>query len=175
MRRYVIPLLSVLAGGVTFVLLVAEGVPAGEAAAPGKRVKVTHTTRSGCPERCKEPQEVDTEVTLSSNPATLADDPGLIEKALDNDGGVQVIRFLFALAVMLTTAATLERLRPEPGETTPPEETGQPVERDPGHGPGSSSGAAGEAEEAKEEREAQTREERLARIRRRAKARKFKF
>jgi hypothetical protein len=121
---------------VTFVLLTVEGVPTAGQALPGKRIKLTHTTRSRCSSQCKEPERGETRVTLSSSPATPANDPSLIEKALDNDGGVLVIRFIVSMLTALMTVATIERLLR--GDAPPGQSSqGDPAELDPDNSAGS--------------------------------------
>lgn len=124
-------LVGIAVGLASFVLLVTQGGPTGDPRHPGKRVKLTHTNRSGCPERCSKPQRVETEVTLSSTPATSADDPSVIERALDNDGGVLVIRLIAALLAALATATTLDRLLRRPDERPPPPDEGVQIVRSP--------------------------------------------
>lgn len=119
--HFLASLLGLAVGAASFVFLVIQGIPGEEAAIPGKRSKIVHTTRSGCPTRCTEPERVETEVSLESSPAAQADEPSLIEKAIDNDIGVQMIRLLAALLIASATAATLERLLRRPDDAAPPE------------------------------------------------------
>jgi hypothetical protein len=148
--HYLASIAGLLVGLASFVLLLSEGVPGTEGASRGKEVTLSHTKSSGCPERCSKPEHTKTKVSVSNTPASPAEDPSLIEKAIDNDAGVLVIRLLVALLAALTTMTTLERLLRAPNgaapaerrDDTPPDDRGNPAELSPTNSPSSGSGAA---------------------------------
>jgi hypothetical protein len=115
--RTAISLLALLVGAAAFGALITSGIPKDKPASLGRRIKSVSTTRSRCPARCRGPERTERSVNISSLPPAPADEPSVVEKSIDNDGGVLVIRFLIALSTALTTAVTLKRLfgRREPG------------------------------------------------------------
>lgn len=146
--HYLARIVGLLVGLASFVLLLSEGVPGTEGASRGKEVTLSQTKSSGCPERCSKPEHTTTKVSVSNTPASPAEDPSLIEKAIDNDAGVLVIRLLVALLAALTTMATLERLLSAPNraaridkrDDTPPNDHGNTAKPPPTDKPSPGSG-----------------------------------
>jgi hypothetical protein len=118
-------IVAVLAFLASFALLMFEGIPAGEGAMPGRSVTITHTTRSGCPTRCKEPEKDATKVTTVGVPPLPADTPSVLERAFDSDAGAVILRFLAALLTALLTAVAAEAFfSTRVGGSAPPEDEG---------------------------------------------------
>lgn len=134
MSRLAISLLAFLAGIAAFTALVIGGMPHGKSVLPGRRTKSVSTTRSHCSSECRGRERTERRVSISSRPPAPADQPSLVERAVDNDGGVLVIRFLIALSTALTTAVTLERLfgRRDPGDLPGSEPDAEPKQDDSG-------------------------------------------
>lgn len=103
-------IVAAIVGVACFIALMAEGIPADKAPAKGTKVVLSHATKSGCPTKCKEPEKVETETTVTKAPASPAETTSPLEKALGTDTGVVVLRFFVALLAALLTAITMRYL-----------------------------------------------------------------
>jgi hypothetical protein len=100
---------AILAGLVSGVFLLIEDVPpsAGVGLAISKK---SNSVESGCQKACEEPQTTETETTVTSETPEGAGGESVIERALDNQAGVTLIRLLAALLIAFATAAVVRRV-----------------------------------------------------------------
>lgn len=152
-------LVALFVGLAAFAALTLAGTPEGSSGLAGRRIKSVTTTRSRCASRCRGPERTERRISIVGRPADPAAEPDLLERAVDNDGGVLVIRFLVALSTALTTAATLARLFGRRDPDSPPDsELGAERRRDDRGGGGGEAEPPDPTGAEREERDAQMHE-----------------
>jgi hypothetical protein len=116
-------------------LLMLEGTPEDPSIAASVVTKRVHATRSGCSKTCEKPQTTEGEVSVAGKTTDSPGSGGALDRALDNDVGVTVIRLLLALLTGVATAVATARLltdifpedRPDVDEAPgPPEPNPEP-------------------------------------------------
>jgi hypothetical protein len=116
--------------------LVLEGTPEDPSVSATLATKSVHATRTGCTQTCEKPQTTEGEVSVKSNTTGTPGSGGALDRALDNDVGVTVIRLLLAIALGaasgLATARFLTAWLPGGGAGIAAKSQGPPKQPDEG-------------------------------------------
>jgi hypothetical protein len=100
--------LAVLVGLASGLTLILEGLPP-DGGVELRTATKTHSTTSNCV-GCEEPEITDTEMTVKTISPREAGGQSVLERALNNDVGVTLIRILFSLPMALATAVVVRRI-----------------------------------------------------------------